>query len=260
MDGFVTDPLDRDTDDDEVGDAADLFPTDPAEWADTDRDGDGDHGDNCPFAPNPRQEDSDDDGLGDACDVLLNHPPTLAIQGGSAVDEGQELVLTARAADEDGQAVSLVSRSLPANATFEAKGGGVAEIRFKPSFTQAGEVSFTIAATDGSAVVEQQHHVLVADVPEGDVAPTLRVLGRRAIFEGELADLSVIRRIRKARRSRSRSPRGSPTAPTSSPAGPARRGSPGPPASPTRAPTRSPCAPPPTASRPTSWRRSWSPT
>ena len=43
--------------------------------ADSDGDGVGDSGDNCPNTANPDQEDFDNDGIGDACDSVQG-PPT----------------------------------------------------------------------------------------------------------------------------------------------------------------------------------------
>ena len=57
-----------DTDSDGVPDVLDAFPYDPTEWEDTDGDGVGDNGDNCPTVANPNQADGDNDGIGTACD------------------------------------------------------------------------------------------------------------------------------------------------------------------------------------------------
>ncbi len=57
-----------DTDSDGVPDVLDAFPYDPTEWEDTDGDGVGDNGDNCPTVANPNQADRDNDGIGTACD------------------------------------------------------------------------------------------------------------------------------------------------------------------------------------------------
>ena len=57
-----------DTDSDGVPDVLDAFPHDPTEWEDTDGDGVGDNGDNCPTVANPNQADGDNDGIGTACD------------------------------------------------------------------------------------------------------------------------------------------------------------------------------------------------
>ncbi|HSA29788.1 MAG TPA: right-handed parallel beta-helix repeat-containing protein [Phycisphaerae bacterium] len=55
----VSNPNQRDTDDDGLGDACD---------PDIDGDGTPNASDNCPAVPNPDQKDTDHDGLGDACD------------------------------------------------------------------------------------------------------------------------------------------------------------------------------------------------
>ncbi len=42
-----------------------------SEVSDSDADGVGDSGDNCPAVANPNQEDADGDGMGDACEVAI---------------------------------------------------------------------------------------------------------------------------------------------------------------------------------------------
>ncbi len=76
-DEFPEDPYDQqggclpenDTDSDGLCDANDAFPNDPIEQYDSDDDGVGDVGDNCPWSSNPSQLDSDGDAEGDACDL-----------------------------------------------------------------------------------------------------------------------------------------------------------------------------------------------
>lgn len=58
-----------DSDSDGVKDYADVFPFDPAESADTDKDGIGENSDNCPLNSNVNQADRDNDDIGDACDT-----------------------------------------------------------------------------------------------------------------------------------------------------------------------------------------------
>jgi len=71
-DDKLGDVCDDDLDGDGVNNDADAFPSDPAETADTDKDGVGDNSDNCPEAANADQVDTDKDGLGDACDALTD--------------------------------------------------------------------------------------------------------------------------------------------------------------------------------------------
>ncbi|OGT76282.1 MAG: hypothetical protein A3I78_08520 [Gammaproteobacteria bacterium RIFCSPLOWO2_02_FULL_56_15] len=63
------DACDPDDDNDGVLDGADAFPLDANESADTDSDGVGNNGDNCPLVANSDQADGDSDGVGDVCDA-----------------------------------------------------------------------------------------------------------------------------------------------------------------------------------------------
>ncbi|MCK5923500.1 MAG: thrombospondin type 3 repeat-containing protein, partial [Methylococcales bacterium] len=63
--GDVCDP---DKDGDGTPDTSDVFPSDPEEWLDTDRDRIGDNADNCPLVPNKTQINTDSDNQGNACD------------------------------------------------------------------------------------------------------------------------------------------------------------------------------------------------
>ncbi|BCL73426.1 hypothetical protein TUMSATVNIG1_54020 [Vibrio nigripulchritudo] len=81
---FPTDPNEyADSDGDKVGDNSDAFPNDASESKDSDGDGVGDNSDAFPSNPN-EQKDSDGDGVGDNSDAFPNDPnrstlPTLII-------------------------------------------------------------------------------------------------------------------------------------------------------------------------------------
>ena len=64
---MIGDVCDPDRDGDGVANGSDAFPDDASETTDTDADGVGDNGDNCPLDVNAGQEDADSNGTGDAC-------------------------------------------------------------------------------------------------------------------------------------------------------------------------------------------------
>jgi hypothetical protein len=81
------DICDWDDDNDNVNDTEDAFPYDPSEWSDSDSDGVGDNGDNCPSVANTDQSDVNNNGIGDACDTntdgngnntVINIPPVIS--------------------------------------------------------------------------------------------------------------------------------------------------------------------------------------
>jgi hypothetical protein len=99
-----TDPLDADSDNDEVDDGTEVQngtdPNNPASFPLLDKDGDGVSNlvDNCPTIPNPSQTDTDGDGAGNACDGDDDND--------NVADGADNCPLTANAAqadiDEDG--------------------------------------------------------------------------------------------------------------------------------------------------------------
>jgi len=82
---------DNDDDNDGVPNNEDAFPNDPNESADTDGDGVGDRGDNCPLLANPQQSNFDNDGQGDLCD---------ADDDGDGIGDGSDLCPLTPAGDE----------------------------------------------------------------------------------------------------------------------------------------------------------------
>lgn len=90
------DVCDLDRDGDQVDNAEDAFPDDPDESVDTDADGVGDGGDNCPAAANTDQLNLDGDALGDACD------PDADGDGFENANDNCPLVATPSQADADG--------------------------------------------------------------------------------------------------------------------------------------------------------------
>lgn len=117
----------KDADGDGVDNATDAFINDAAETEDSDGDGVGDNGDNCPSASNADQSDTDGDSTGDACDtaMLTVYGPFESAFDSTAADSvsytGQTarqllilgLVKTAEGITEDaGQTVAALTSSM----------------------------------------------------------------------------------------------------------------------------------------------------
>jgi outer membrane protein assembly factor BamB len=110
------DACDDDLDGDGVPNVADLFPDDPAEWADSDGDGVGDNGDDFPLDP-AEWADTDGDGVGDNGDAFPQDPTEwLDFDGDGVGDNGDEFPLDPTEwADTDGDGVGDNADCQPAD-------------------------------------------------------------------------------------------------------------------------------------------------
>jgi len=96
-----------DCDGDSVRDDVDVFPLNRNEWQDSDADGYGDNGDNCPLVSNPVQLDTDNDGVGDVCDSDDDDDGVL--------DEDESIGICRLVADCDGDSVRDEVDAFPLN-------------------------------------------------------------------------------------------------------------------------------------------------
>ncbi len=116
------DACDDDLDGDGVDNGLDLFPGDPAEWADSDGDGVGDNGDKYPLDPG-EWADSDGDGVGDNGDLFPLDPNEWLDSDGDGVgDNGDKYPLDPNEwADSDGDGIGDNADCQPFNpAIFKA--------------------------------------------------------------------------------------------------------------------------------------------
>lgn len=78
----------------------------------------------------------------------VNQAPAFANIAPQSVNENQNIVVPVSATDPEGNTITLTAQGLPANASFVDQGGGNGAINFTPNFTQAGQFTITVTATD----------------------------------------------------------------------------------------------------------------
>ncbi len=125
--------------------------------------------------------------------VAKNQPPQIQFDG-TTVDEQLLTVTLAEnesrtaqiaATDPNGDDVSLAATGLPAYASYSNNSDGTATLVFSPDFTDAGETTITVTATDihdasaviqVSLVISDVNHPPTVDDPNlGDPSPTVMV-------------------------------------------------------------------------------------
>lgn len=153
-----TNPLLKDTDGDTHNDNVDVFPTNAAEWADSDvgegdvanPDGIGDNSDNCPTVYNPGQEDVNSNSVGDACDAT----PVPAAQSVST-GEDSPLAITLTATDAESDAITYTVVGMPEGGALT---GTAPNLTYTPGASlnalalgDSAVDSFTFTAGDGAS-------------------------------------------------------------------------------------------------------------
>jgi hypothetical protein len=101
-----------------------------------------------------------------------NREPTLTVPENATVDEGKALVIPVSASDPDGDAITMTSSALPANAVFIPATGSLS---FMPDFTQSGSYPVTITASDGSLTTQRSVTITVNDVSTGSGSEQLKL-------------------------------------------------------------------------------------
>ncbi|NNE07195.1 MAG: tandem-95 repeat protein, partial [Gemmatimonadetes bacterium] len=92
-----------------------------------------------------------------------NRPPVFAGIEDASVIEGDTLALDIEASDPDGDAVTLTTLTVPSGATFTDLGAGRGYFVYRPDYEQAGEVTVSLVASDGSLSDTLHFGIVVGD-------------------------------------------------------------------------------------------------
>ncbi|MDO8724849.1 MAG: putative Ig domain-containing protein [Candidatus Methanoperedens sp.] len=93
--------------------------------------------------------------------VMLNRAPVLASIGNKTVNEGQFLTFTISASDADGDSLTYSATGLPTGATFTPSNR---TFQWTPNYTQSGNYSTSLVATDGNNTVQENIVITVYNV------------------------------------------------------------------------------------------------
>jgi hypothetical protein len=94
----------------------------------------------------------------------VNDKPVIDPIPDQTVDENATLTVKISAVDADKDPLKISASGLPAFATFKDNGDGTAEIVFSPTFTDAGEYTVDVEASDGQLSSALQLKLTVNDV------------------------------------------------------------------------------------------------
>lgn len=113
----------------------------------------------------------------------VNDAPVLTVPATVTGSEGQPLTINLTATDVDqGQTLTITGANLPANANLSATSATSSQLKWTPSFTQAGNYTVTVRVADnGTPPLSDTKEIKVTIV---DV-PTLSVPGPQTVNEGQ---------------------------------------------------------------------------
>ncbi len=100
-------------------------------------------------------------------EVIANQPPVLRPVNDTTVDECDTLTVSFSATDADGDDVDFWVEPLATNMTVTQMAGNMAQLRFEPSFDQAGTYVQTVFASDGKDTVSQEFTITIEDCDPG---------------------------------------------------------------------------------------------
>jgi hypothetical protein len=112
-----------------------------------------------------------------------NQPPVLDSIGALATTEGDSLIAIITASDPDGDAVSLLTGTLPTNAGFVDSGNGVGAFTFTPDYIQEGVYNVLFYASDG--ILDDSETVVVTVNSSGNQPPIITAVADTTIDEGD---------------------------------------------------------------------------
>ena len=98
-----------------------------------------------------------------------NNAPEFEPTTGQTLNEGDSLILTVRASDADGDAVTIYPAKIPNGSAFVDSGNGAAVLRWRPEYVGPGSAAgspftFVFGATDGLDSVSHSVEVTVVNV------------------------------------------------------------------------------------------------
>ncbi len=118
----------------------------------------------------------------------INRKPVVAVIAPQSINEGLILAVGVSATDPDATIPVLSALNLPANAIFTDSLNGAGSVRFSPDFTQAGNYTVSIVASDGTLADTVGMDITVNDVPH---APVLAAIGAKSVTEGQVLSFRV---------------------------------------------------------------------
>ncbi|HWO57828.1 MAG TPA: Ig-like domain-containing protein [bacterium] len=118
----------------------------------------------------------------------VNFPPQIAAVTPQTVSEGDTLEVSISATDLNGTPLSLTAANLPARATFADHHNNTGLLRFLPDYTQAGQYTVTIRASDGVLTDNEYLTITVLNVPR---APVLANIAPQTVNENSSISLRV---------------------------------------------------------------------
>ncbi len=118
-----------------------------------------------------------------------NQTPVLAAIGAQTTNEGANLAFAVSASDVDGTIPALSAVNLPLNATFIDNLDGTGSFDFSPAFDQAGLITVTFIASDGTLADSEFVDITVNE--SGNQAPIFVIQNDTTVNEGDVLAITI---------------------------------------------------------------------